>query len=210
MEIKELKERLNSTEKYIQHDHNVNVKLSNDDEIKERRNSFVEIQTDVEKLRIQLENQTRMMEEHKNYQEKYEKWLEIAFEKFERKQMELIEKKLIRNETKSICTQTTDNRSIETQCDVTSVDSSREILNRHEDNMQQIKMEFVKIQNDIEQEARNHFEKLEGFLEEKVMLIIFYIYVFITYARFRCPINSINFQNKWNYFGIKWKKHNRK
>lgn len=175
MEIKELKERLNSTEKYVQYDQPI-VKESGN-EFKENVSGVFEIQSEVDKLNIQLENQCKIIEEHRKYQAKYEKWMEIVFEKFENKQIELIEKKLRQNETKNIWTQTAEKRSIETQYEAIPT-SSTQTINQTED-LQQVRAELAKIQSDIEQEARNRFEKMEGFLEEKVIFnfvkILFYV-----------------------------------
>lgn len=170
LEIKELKERLNSTEKYIQQDQPIAVQskeLRNEE--KEKSSQYTEIHSEVDKLRIQLENQVKLMEEQKSHQEKYEKWMEMAFQKFENKQMEIIDKKLC-HQTKTIGIQTTECRTIETQYEEMPA-SSLQSINSKVEELEQIKADFVKIQKEIEQEATNRFAKIEGFLEEKVALL---------------------------------------
>lgn len=168
MEIKELKERLNSTEKYIQFDIPVTKEPNNDvHEVKDVK--FIEIQSEVEKLKLHLDNQTKIIEEQKSYQEKYEKWMEMAFKKFETKQLEIIDKKFIQEQSQNhreIWTQTLENQT--QMPEILSEDLQVNEVKKDE-NLQNIKAELIKLQGEIEIDAKSRFQQLEGFLEEKVI-----------------------------------------
>lgn len=169
LEIKELKERLNSTEKYIQGDHtSIQTQIvSHDNNEQKQTHNYLEIQTEVDYLRSQIANQSKLIDEQKFYQEKYEKWMEVALEKFEKKQMEIVEKKLKQFNRQDIWTQTSENRTTETQYEVIGVPNENQ-TNKLEEELVALKNEFItKIHDDLETDAKKRFERFEGVFEEK-------------------------------------------
>lgn len=171
LEIKELKERLNCTEKFMQNDPEESAK-SEDNRTKIEENPQVtELQFELEKLKAQVRNQVQVLEDQKFYHDKYEKWMEMVFQKFEMKQKEIVGKAeniISHFDKRDSCTQTMENLSKETQCEEEKVDKGNNV---NQEEFESIKCDLYKTQKEIEMETNTRFEKLEAVLEEKVCFI---------------------------------------
>lgn len=74
LEIKQLKERLNSTEKIVHLDEKGSQDNLDNSKVSELQHKF-------EILKVHVENELKLMQTQKNFQEKYERWFEDAFSK---------------------------------------------------------------------------------------------------------------------------------
>ncbi|KAI4464698.1 zinc finger protein dzip1 [Holotrichia oblita] len=179
LEIKELKERLNSTEKLIQSDSNTKIlqqkieSIPNNDAVIE--NTHVDdLKDKFDHLKVYVEKELTVLRQEKHYQEKYEKWFEMVFQRFDSARSDLQDKqevtnmmgdgdKLIRTDSS---TQTVTERGVESETmtdELENVVSNEKILKPVISDV-----DVQKIQDDIRTNTENHLGQIQGALEQKL------------------------------------------
>lgn len=159
VEIKELKEKLNSTEKFgvnverTKEAKNDNDRKSNDDYKKNDSNSndndykvrVKELQEKFDRLKEHVEVELKSVNDQKFYLEKYEKWMEMAFLKFGNPQKETYEKQEKILSLKDIAVQTFEEEKVRS-------DPS----------------EILKLQQQIQSETTQQMQNFEDAFQEKL------------------------------------------
>lgn len=173
-EIKELKERLNSTEKFTLPEKETVQEPQNLDNHKE----VSELQQKVEMLRIHVESELRLLQTQKNFQEKYEKWFEQVLSTMKGVKPDNTETNYAKDEV------TLQRRNSATQTDKKNIDTKEVAISacdegRSRDLMGQTDLEEVR--RKLSSENQEHFVKVENAIEEMVRIfLIFEIFYFYT------------------------------
>lgn len=181
LEIKELKERLNSTEKYIQSDSNLKAEpkrvevTPNNDAVIENVTYVDDLKEKFDHLKRYIEQELTVLRQEKHYQEKYEKWFEMLFQRLDSSKNELQGKQEVPNvaasSEKLICkessTQTVGGKCVESE---TMTDEPMKVPSQENIVLKPIvaEIDVKKIQNDIRRDTEDHFEQIQGVLEKKV------------------------------------------
>lgn len=181
LEIKELKERLNSTEKFIQSDSNTKVAqqkvevIPNNDAVME--NIHVDdLKDKFDNLKVYVEKELTVLRQEKHYQEKYEKWFEMVFQRFDNARGDLQDKqevtnmvgdgdKLLRTDSS---TQTVTEKGVESETMTDKVENvvSDEKILKPAGVIGDVDVQ--KIQEDIRTNTESHLDQIQGALEQKV------------------------------------------
>lgn len=167
LEIKQLKERLNSTEKLIHFDPD-----NEKENVKERRMSeeyikIYELQQKFEALKVHVENELKLLQTQKNFQEKYEKWFEETIHKTKPINEE---KKIESNsiaERRNNGTQTEEIRKVMRESAV----SPCRFADANTEKVQVAELDIEKVQQQLSAETQVQISKVEGVIEEMVSLL---------------------------------------
>ncbi|GJQ85625.1 hypothetical protein Trydic_g20175 [Trypoxylus dichotomus] len=181
LEIKELKERLNSTEKYIQSDSSTKFAqlkqeiIPNNDAVIGNTAPVDDLKDKFDHLKTYVEQELTTLRQEKHYQEKYEKWFELVFQRLDNSRNELQEKQEVLHVTveedklvrKDSSTQTALGKSVESQTMTDKVKIAvpeETVIVKPE--IPEIDIE--KIENDIKLNTENHLDQIQGVLEQKL------------------------------------------
>ena len=186
LEIKELKERLNSTEKYIQTDHNLknrteeSAKLPDNDTAMQNNKVQVEVLQDkFELLKQHVEMELTILRSQKNYHEKYEKWFELVFERINSSKRESndqecdveVGKHDLVKDIENKCTEDaftqTENQVIDmaVKLPLETIDISKSNIDIQSLNKE---VDIKKIEEEIKTTTEAHFVQIQELLDEKV------------------------------------------
>lgn len=183
LEIKELKERLNSTEKYIQGDHNtksvlleIQENIPNNDQAVKNSVHMNDLKDKFDHLKQYVERELTVLRDEKYYQEKYEKWFNMVFQRLDNSRKELQDKEdsktniiadsyeLIRKDSS---TQTVAGKCVESETMTDEIPCTTSV-ERLESKSVKTEIDMQKIQSDIITNTESHLDQIQGVLEKKV------------------------------------------
>lgn len=164
LEIKQLKERLNSTEKMIHLDPDNEKENAKERHMSEEYIKIYELQQKFESLKVHVENELKLLQTQKNFQEKYEKWFEEAICKpkpvddEKRTEDHVPDRKSSATQTKEV-RKATRERAV-SPCRFPDTISTEKT--------QVVELDIGKVQEQLSAETQVQLNKVEGVIEEMV------------------------------------------
>lgn len=165
LEIKELKERLNSTERMIHFDPDNEKENVKERQMSEEYIKIYELQQKFEALKVHVENELKLLQTQKNFQDKYEKWFEETICKTKINDEKKTEA-LSGRERRNSATQTEEFRKVTRESAV----SPCRFSNTSSEKTQAVQLDIGKVQQQLSAETQVQISKVEGAIEEMVSL----------------------------------------
>lgn len=171
LEIKELKERLNITERLVQQEQ------TNEKDVDVSKalsySKLEELQQKFEILRTHVENELKLLHTQKEFQEKYEKLFEVTISNT---RAAFVEAESLKNKLQSNSSNNLEKKSSSTQTDldVEETIGDNRIAQKHEtEDAAEVQINVERLQRDLMTETQQQINKVEGVLEEMVLFKIF-------------------------------------
>lgn len=184
MEIKALKERLNSTEKIIHFDTGNEEQNAKIRQMSEEYLKMYELQQKFEALKAYVETELKVLQTQNNFQGNYEKWFQDVFSKTNKIQDETKTEPVAKEKQNSSAQ--TDEISKDTKeaavspCKFMETQTSTKQIEKVEQKVSISEIDIEKVQKQISVETQLQIGKVEDALEEMVsyyLLICFLCYV---------------------------------